>query len=252
MKNRLLFNFLFRVIFFIMSNQEISREHVTELFDRISASYDLVNRALSFGIDRGWRKKLLKYIPQKTGLTLCDLATGTGDQIIALKNSPFIGKFYGFDLSTGMLNFGQKKLLKIGLQKKAILHIGNALAVPIEDNFCDIATISFGIRNVTDPLKCLSEMRRILKPGGLCFVLEFSLPTSKLIKPLYLFYLRRILPKIGGILSKNKAAYSYLNETIESFPSGSAFLHLMETAGFISCKQVPLTFGIASLYIAQK
>ncbi len=235
-----------------MSGHEISREHVTELFDRISPSYDLVNCLVSFGIDRGWRKKFLKYLPKQTELTMCDLATGTGDQIIAASKCPYIGKFYGFDLSTGMLNLGQKKLAKKGLKKKALLQVGNALSLPVADSFCDITTITFGIRNVTSPLKCLSEMHRILRPGGLCFVLEFSLPTSKWIKPSYLFYLRHILPKIGGMISKNKAAYTYLNETIESFPAGKAFLEIMEAAGFNDCKQVPLSFGIASLYIAKK
>ncbi len=229
-----------------------NREYVTELFDRISPVYDLVNRILSFGIDKQWRRSLLRHIPEGLDQTMVDLATGTADQILALSKSPFIGKFYGFDLSTNMLLLGQKKLAKRGLRKKTLLQVGNALGVPVADCFCDLATISFGIRNVSEPVKCLLEMHRILKPGGLGFVLEFSVPTSKLIRPPYLFYLRHILPKIGSWISKHKEAYSYLNETIESFPSGNAFLQMMKTAGFSSCKQIPLSFGIASLYIGKK
>jgi demethylmenaquinone methyltransferase/2-methoxy-6-polyprenyl-1,4-benzoquinol methylase len=235
-----------------MRDSEISKENVTELFDRISSVYDFVNRVISFGIDKYWRNSLLRHIPILVDQTLVDLATGTGDQILALSKSPFIGKFYGFDLSTNMLLLGQKKLAKKGLKKKTLLQIGNALGVPVASEFCDLTTISFGIRNVTEPLKCLSEMHRILKTNGLCFVLEFSIPKSKIIKTLYLFYLRNILPKIGYWISKNKEAYSYLNETIESFPSGEAFLQMMKSAGFSSCKQIPLSFGIVTLYLGKK
>jgi demethylmenaquinone methyltransferase/2-methoxy-6-polyprenyl-1,4-benzoquinol methylase len=235
-----------------MKDLENRKKYVTELFDRISPVYDLVNRVVSFGIDKRWRRALLPHVPAGTDQTLVDLATGTADQILALSKSPYIGKFYGFDLSTNMLALGQKKLAKRGLKKKTLLQVGNALGIPVASQFCDIATISFGIRNVTDPLKCLSEMHRILKPGGACFVLEFSIPTSKLVKAPYLFYLRKILPRVGSLLSKNKEAYTYLNKTIESFPSGNAFLQMMETAGFTSCKQIPLSFGIASLYLAKK
>ena len=235
-----------------MRDREVSKENVAELFDRISPVYDMVNRIISLGIDKHWRNSLLKHVPLLPDQTLCDLATGTADQILALSKSPFIGKFYGFDLSTGMLLLGQKKLAKKGLKKKTLLQVGNALGVPVADQFCDLTTISFGIRNVTEPLKCLSEMHRILKPGGSCFILEFSIPTSKWIKTPYLFYLRHILPKIGFLISKNKEAYSYLNETIESFPSGQAFLQMMKTAGFSQLKQIPLSFGIASLYLGKK
>lgn len=223
--------------------------YVTELFDQIAPTYDGINRILSMGIDKMWRKAMLKHIPQKPNQVLVDLATGTADQIIAMAKSPFVEKLYGFDLSTQMLLLGQEKLIKKKLDKKSCLQIGNALAIPLPDQFCDIATISFGIRNVQDPLKCLQEMHRILKPGGICCILEFSLPPTKIVRATYLLYLRHILPKIGTILSKNREAYTYLNTTIESFPSGEAFLRLMHTAGFSSCKATPLTLGIASLYL---
>ena len=235
-----------------MNERKVSKEHVTELFDRISPVYDLVNRVLSFGIDKRWRKELLRHIPNEPDQTAVDLATGTADQIVALSKSPYIAKFYGFDLSTNMLLVGKKKLEKRGLKKKSLLQVGNALGIPVADQFCDLTTISFGIRNVSEPIKCLKEMHRILKPGGSSFILEFSIPKSKLISIPYLFYLRKILPRIGGLLSKNREAYTYLNQTIESFPSGEAFLQMMKTAGFTSVKQIPLSFGIVSLYLGKK
>ena len=227
-------------------------QDVTQLFDTISPSYDLVNRLVSFGIDQRWRQTMLKEVPQVHGQTVCDLATGTGDQISVLAKSPFIQTLYGFDLSTQMLKIGQEKLKKANLLKKAILQVGNALSVPVKDEFCDLATISFGIRNVAEPVKCLIEMHRILKPTGKALILEFSMPKSKLVRNPYLIYLRHILPKIGGFISKSPDAYVYLNQTIESFPSGNAFLQMLQTAGFHSAKQIPLSFGIASLYIGHK
>jgi len=235
-----------------MSESEQVKKRVTEMFDQISSVYDVTNKIISFGTDKLWRKSLLKQIPLLEDQTLVDLATGTGEQILALGNSPFIGKFYGFDLSTNMLLLGQKKIARKGLKKKTLLQIGNALSVPVANEFCDLTSISFGIRNTTEPLKCLSEMHRILKSKGLCFILEFSLPKSKIIRSLYLFYLRHILPKIGYLISKNREAYSYLNKTIESFPSGEAFLQMMKSAGFSSCKLFPLSFGIVSLYVGKK
>ena len=223
-----------------------------ELFDNIASVYDGINRILSLGIDMRWRKQLLQHVPKFPDQILCDLATGTADQLITLAKSPFITKCYGFDLSTNMLLLGQKKLAKKGLRKKTLLQVGNALSIPVANGFCDLATISFGIRNVSEPGKCLTEMYRILKPQGTALILEFSLPSSPLIKGPYLLYLRHILPRIGGLLSKQKEAYQYLNRTIESFPSGASFLELMHSANFSECRHIPLSFGIASLYIGKK
>jgi demethylmenaquinone methyltransferase/2-methoxy-6-polyprenyl-1,4-benzoquinol methylase len=237
----------------MMRDKKISKDQVSELlFDRISCVYDFANRVLSFGIDKYWRNSIIKLIPSEPEQTLVDLATGTADQILSLSKSPHIAKFYGFDLSTNMLLLGQKKILKKGLRKKTLLQVGNAMQVPVASNFCDLVTISFGIRNVVDPLKCLNEMNRILKDDGTAYILEFSKPKSKFIRSLYFFYLRKILPRLGYLLSKNKEAYTYLNETIETFPSGEAFLNLMKSAGFISLRKHPLTFGIATIYVGKK
>lgn len=229
----------------------MSRHHVIAMFDRVAKSYDKINRILSFGLDLYWRSRVARRLPNKGDpLLLVDLATGTADQILACRKCPCIEKFIGFDLSEKMLQIGQGKIKKAHLEGKTTLLLGNAQAIPLSDRAADIATISFGIRNTTNPLRTLEEMKRILKSGGRAFILEFSLPKSRIIRFFYLLYLRNLLPKIGKFLSNDKDAYTYLNETIESFPSGEAFLSLMRSAGFSNCTATPLTFGVATLYSA--
>ncbi|MDN3504247.1 MAG: bifunctional demethylmenaquinone methyltransferase/2-methoxy-6-polyprenyl-1,4-benzoquinol methylase UbiE [Rhabdochlamydiaceae bacterium] len=224
------------------------------IFDRISHSYDRINRLLSFGIDIYWRFKLLKYVPKKkTPLKLVDLATGTGDQLFSLlKYRKNIMHAIGLDLSTNMLSVAKKKAKKRDLSHRTVFEDGDAQNIPLNPNCADLVTMSFGIRNVPDTVKCIQEMHRILETGGKSLILEFSLPTNKLIKSLYLFYLRKILPPIGNLLSKDSSAYTYLNQTIETFPYGEDFLELMRQAGFKKVEAKPLTFGIATLYIGEK
>jgi len=230
-----------------MTNE--TRTDVWKMFDQISKSYDRINRILSFGQDNGWRKKVAKEMPLKPHLEVLDLATGTGDQLIALfKAGLSIKRAVGIDLSEEMLKIGRTKVasnLKIEL-----IH-GDAQKIPFEDQTFDATTFSFGIRNVGDPLTSLKEIHRVLKPMGRCLILEFSMPPPA-IRPFFLFYLRKILPRVGGILSKNAAAYRYLNTTIESFPSGEAFLALMKEAGFSSLKKIPMNFGGVTLYIGTR
>lgn len=217
----------------------------TDMFNTISSTYDRVNRLLSFGLDTGWRKKLKEALPPGENLRLVDFATGTGDQLIELMNSGKFSEAVGFDLAEEMLKIcGEKtKGLNVELIK------ASALDVPLPSMSFDCASISFGIRNVGDPAKCLAEMYRLLKEGGRALILEFSLPKSPLVKASYLLYLRRLLPVWGGYLSGFPEAYRYLNRTIESFPSGDAFCHLMENAGFASVCAHPLTMGVATLYV---
>lgn len=233
-------------------SEKVPRHNVTAMFDRIAPTYDRLNRILSFGIDRGWRKKILKHLPASRDMTLVDLATGTADQILALAKSNRISSFMGFDLSLQMLTLGQKKIEKAGLKEQVLLQIGNALDIPLPPDSVDLATIAFGIRNVLDPLRCLREMHRILKKEGTAYILEFSTPTFPPFRLLYLFYLRTILPAIGNLLSKDPSAYTYLNQTIEEFPSGKPFGSLMHQAGFNHVQILPLTFGVATLYIGNK
>lgn len=227
-----------------------SREGAHEMFDRIAHRYDLLNRILSMGTDRGWRKRMRSYLPGSGPLQLLDLATGTADVMLFLEStSGRIQSGVGVDLSLGMLKVGHRKLRHRGLTEKLKLVRGDATALGVGDARFDAATFSFGIRNVLDVPAALHEMLRTLKPGGRALILEFSIPRSILVRAPYLFYFRNILPLIGGAVSGDADAYRYLNKTVESFPYGDAFLKLMADAGFTNLRAVPLTFGIATLYV---
>lgn len=228
---------------------EPSRHEVWRMFDRIAPRYDLLNRVLSGGIDVRWRARIAKLLPPGERLRLLDVATGTADQILLLMDrAPSIVEAVGIDLAENMLELGREKVSRQLPGRAVTLKRGDALAIPEPDASFDVCTISFGIRNVTDVVAALREMRRVLRPGGRAFVLEFSQPEARWFRALYYFYLRHLLPAVGGWLSGDRGAYRYLNVTIESFPSGEAFCELMRRAGFSNVHAVPLTMGIATIY----
>jgi demethylmenaquinone methyltransferase/2-methoxy-6-polyprenyl-1,4-benzoquinol methylase len=221
-----------------------SRKDAWKMFDAISPTYDKVNRILSFGMDQKWRKELLKHLPQRKNLKILDLATGTGDQARALLETG--ASIVGIDLSAEMLEIAKKKM-----GDKVQFLKADAENPPFAENHFDAASFSFGIRNVTSPIAALKGVHRVLKAGGRALILEFSLP-PKPIRGFYLFYLRHILPRLGGLLSKKPSAYRYLNETIEDFPSGKDFCLLMREAGFIRIKAIPMALGAVTLYVGDK
>ncbi|MCB0269883.1 MAG: bifunctional demethylmenaquinone methyltransferase/2-methoxy-6-polyprenyl-1,4-benzoquinol methylase UbiE, partial [Calditrichaeota bacterium] len=198
------------------------------MFDRIAHRYDLLNRMLSLGQDVVWRKKVARHLPEQPELHVLDVATGTGDLIIFMQQANAAVKSgIGIDMAEKMLEYGRPKLEKAGISDRFSLKTGNAVAIPFSDNQFDATTISFGIRNVIDVPKALSEMHRVLKKNGRALILEFSLPNNALLRGLYLFYFRNILPRIGGLISGDSFAYRYLNDTVESFPYGEEFCNLM-------------------------
>ncbi len=228
---------------------EPSRREVWKMFDRIAPRYDLLNRFLSFRQDVFWRKRMARYLPTGDRLRLLDVATGTADQIFSLlRHAPRIERAVGVDMSERMLEMGRAKVVERGLAERVSLRTGDAAHIPEPDGTYDVVTISFGIRNVVDVVEALGEMRRVLRPGGRVLVLEFSLPEFRPFRALYLFYLRRVLPLLGGLLSGDREAYRYLNVTVETFPYGHAFCDLMRKAGLVKVASHPLTFGIATLY----
>jgi len=236
-----------------MSNQISERKKDSyKIFNEIASTYDFLNHTLSFGIDIYWRKKLLKHLPNKDSINALDLATGTGDVALTLVNDPRIKKITGIDLSKGMIDIGIEKVKKKGLQKKIFLMLGDGVNIPAGDNAFDLTTISFGIRNFSDPQKSLHDIYRVLKNEGRLMIMEFAIPTNPFIRAIYFFYFRHFLPKIGNIVSKHKDAYTYLNQSVEDFPYGDNFLKLMQNAGFKNLKMQSLTFGIAMLYIGDK
>lgn len=227
------------------------REQVAEMFDNISPKYDLLNHVLSGGIDIYWRKKAIRQLKPFAPQTILDVATGTGDfalEALALKPR----KIVGVDISEGMLSIGREKMVKRGVDRIIEMRSGDSERLPFLDNEFDAVIVSFGVRNFENLLKGLTDMYRVARPGGVCLVLEFSKPRGFIFKRLYSFYSNTILPLIGRMISKDQSAYTYLPESVQAFPDGPDFLHVFETAGFTQTKWIPLTFGIASIYIGQK
>lgn len=230
--------------------QIVERETVPRMFDRIAFRYDQLNRLLSLGLDMRWRKLVARHLATPSGQRIVDLATGTGDQILAiLEASDRVDQAVGFDLAEEMLALGRAKIDRLGLTDRVTLDTGDACAIPSPDDTFDAATMAFGIRNVPDVSLCLREMRRVLRSGGRALILEFSLPRNRFLRLCHRGYLRHVLPRVGGCLSGDFKAYRYLNRTIESFPYGEAFCDLMREAGFGDVTAHPLNGGIVTLYV---
>ena len=224
-------------------------ESVWRPFEEIAATYDRVNRIVSFGRDKAWRVHIAKKLKQATCARLLDLATGTGDILLqATCDGAGDELAVGGDLSLEMLALAQVKVRQSGCAAPYSFVRSDALVSPFQDETFDAITMAFGLRNVAYPAQCLREMWRVLRPGGRTLILEFSLPASRLIRIGYLLYLRHILPYIGGLISGNLDAYRYLNQSIEAFPYGQTLCKVIGEAGFINVRATPLTFGVATLY----
>jgi demethylmenaquinone methyltransferase/2-methoxy-6-polyprenyl-1,4-benzoquinol methylase len=231
---------------------EDKKAAVESMFDAIAWRYDFLNHFLSFGIDRIWRKRAIRIISKKNSNPyILDVATGTGDlAIAAMKLDPKGIK--GIDISQKMLGIGRNKIEKLGLSDKIELINGDSEKIPFTDSIFDVAMVAFGVRNFSDPLKGLSEMRRVIRDGGMIMVLEFSKPSGFPFRSVYYFYFRNILPFFGKLFSKDKAAYNYLPESVMKFPDNEEFLTMLGDAGFSDCRQVKLTGGVASIYTGFK
>ena len=236
-----------------MSNLKRDKKATVEsMFDSIAWRYDFLNHFLSFNVDRLWRRKAIRIISESYNHPyILDVATGTGDlAIAAMKINP--SRIAGIDISNNMLELGREKIEKRGFGDKIKMIHADSEMIPFGDNEFDVAMAAFGVRNFSEPIKGLSEMRRVVRPGGMVLVLEFSKPTSVLFRPLYNFYFRNILPFFGKLLSKDKSAYTYLPESVMSFPDNEEFLKLLESAGLTETYQVKLTGGVASIYTGIK
>lgn len=230
---------------------DAKKKQVAEMFDSISGKYDFLNHFLSLGIDIRWRKKAIKMLKDLNPKQILDIATGTGDFAIeALKLNP--DKVIGVDISEGMLNVGRKKMKKRGYSEIIDMQSGDSENLHFEDNKFDAVIVAFGVRNFENLEKGLAEMNRVLRPGGRAVILEFSKPTIFPFKQLYNFYFRWILPKIGKIVSKDNAAYTYLPESVKEFPYGNEFIGILEKTGYKNTKCKPLTLGISSIYLGEK
>jgi len=223
-------------------------EQVREMFADIAPTYDLVNSVLSFGVHHRWRKRAVRDSGAAPGQSVLDCATGTGDLALTFKRAVGdTGHVLGTDFCAEMIVPAPAKAEKRGLAVD--FEVADAMDLPYADDRFDIASISFGIRNVDDPVVALREMARVVKPGGRVVVLEFGQPRG-LFGAAFRFYSDSVMPFVGGLISGNRAAYKYLPETSAAFPAGDAFVALMDDAdAFESRTATPLTFGVTWLYI---
>ena len=227
------------------------KEEVEEMFDNISGEYDFLNHFLSLGIDKLWRKKAIKILKEFQPKVIMDMATGTGDFAVeALKLNP--ERVVGVDISNGMLEVGRKKMRKKGVEQIVEMVQGDSENLTFEDATFDAFTVGFGVRNFQNLDAGLTEMFRVLKPGGIGLILEFSKPKKFPVKQYFKFHSKYIIPTIGKAISKDKAAYKYLPESVAAFPEGQAFMNIMSDVGYNNVKSKIVGGGIATIYYGVK
>lgn len=232
------------------SSDGSKREQVEQMFDAISPKYDLLNRLFSMGIDQRWRRLVIRSVGEEPTDRLLDVATGTAD--LAILAAKTVKEVIGIDISEGMLSHGRTKVKDRGLEDRITLQQADSIALPFDDARFDAVTVAFGVRNFEDLERGLSEMFRVLRPGGRLFVLEFSKPQRTPMRQLFRFYFHRVMPLIGRLVSKDNAAYTYLPESVDAFPQGKAFEEVLNTCGLKEINSRLLTFGVATLYMARK
>jgi demethylmenaquinone methyltransferase/2-methoxy-6-polyprenyl-1,4-benzoquinol methylase len=228
------------------------KEQVSKMFDNIAPYYDFLNRLLSLGIDRNWRKKAIAKIDRSEAKYILDVATGTADVALELAKRLHPDQVMGVDISNEMLDIGREKVRKQGLTQVIELREGDSENLHFDDNTFDAITVAFGVRNFEHLEKGLQEMQRVLKPGGQLVVLEFSRPRIFPFKQLFNMYFRYILPLIGRLTSKDPKAYRYLYESVQAFPDGDRFLSVLKNCGYEKAEQQALTLGICTIYSAFK
>ncbi len=228
------------------------KEQVAEMFNKIAFRYDFLNRFLSGGIDRNWRRKAIGELLSLHPKTILDVATGTGDMPILLVKLLKPTRIVGIDISNGMLDLGRQKITKRNLDPIISLQTGDAEAIHFPDASFDAVTVSFGVRNFENLEKGLTEMLRVLTPGGKLVILEFSRPPKGFFLPIYKLYLRFIAPRIGKLVSGNLDAYKYLNDSVNAFPEGDIFIGILKKTGYQHTYFKKLSLGICTIYCGGK
>ncbi|TAL15966.1 bifunctional demethylmenaquinone methyltransferase/2-methoxy-6-polyprenyl-1,4-benzoquinol methylase UbiE [bacterium] len=225
---------------------------IRAMFGAIAPTYDTLNRLLSFGVDAGWRRKMVARLPEGRGLSVLDLACGTGDVAIEIVRSRPQATVFGGDITLPMIIAGLPKVKKHRMEDAITFQALSAEELPYRDGYFDAVTIAFGIRNVVRREVALREMARVLKPGGTALILDFSMPPNPLVRAFYGFYFHRVLPLMGGLVSGNFEAYRYLPRSVEGFPPREVFAKMMSGAGFTGVTYTDFTFGVATLYQGEK
>lgn len=225
---------------------------VEEMFDKIAPTYDTLNHRLSWDIDKGWRKKAIKQLQPYRPQLMLDIATGTGDFAILAARVLSPSHLIGADISEGMMAIGREKVKKAGLSKVISFQKEDCLNLSFPDNTFDAVTAAFGIRNFQNLDKGLTEICRVLKKGGHLSIVELTTPVSFPMKQLFRIYSNTILLNYAKFISKDKSAYEYLNKTVEAFPQGERMMEIFHKAGFAKSSFKRLTFGICTMYLAEK
>lgn len=228
-------------------------DRIAAMFDAIARRYDLLNRVLSAGLDQRWRARAVRSLGLTGRETVVDFCTGTADLAIALAGRRGgAARVVGIDFAGEMLRHGRAKLRRSGLERRVALVRADATQAPLADGAVDAATVAFGIRNVEQPQRALSEMHRIVRPGGRIAILEFGMPRLPVVGSAYGWYFRRVLPRLGSAVSGHGSAYAYLPASVGTFPGPAAFCRLLREAGFRDARAVPLQLGIVYLYEAAR
>jgi len=254
------------------------KQQIAEMFDKIAFRYDFLNRFLSGGSDIYWRRRAIRELrvpgagvgaggaaalgggSAAVGVAagvhepraLLDVATGTADMAIMMARQLPRSQVTGVDISSGMLEIGRQKVAKLQLEKRIVLQPGDSEALPFPDRRFDAVTVAFGVRNFENLEKGLREMGRVLKTGGKLVILEFSQPRTPVICQLYRLYLRLVAPRIGRMVSSNREAYQYLNDSVRAFPEGEQFIRILDSCGYVHTRLRRLSLGICSVYIGEK
>lgn len=233
-------------------SDKTKKEEVREMFDRIAPTYDTLNHTLSMQIDKLWRRRVVRLVRRMAPRRILDLATGTGDLAIALARGIRAAHVRGVDLSPQMLEEARRKVAARGLDDRVVLDVGDAEAIEAADASVDVVTVAFGVRNFGDLEQGLREIVRVLRPGGRAVILEFSTPRNPLVRRLYGWYSHRVLPRVGGLVSRDRSAYEYLPASVDEFPDPETFLEILGRTGLRNGRARSLSFGIAQIYTAEK
>jgi demethylmenaquinone methyltransferase/2-methoxy-6-polyprenyl-1,4-benzoquinol methylase len=227
------------------------KEQVAQMFDTISENYDGLNKVISFGTDAKWKKRILKMVQEKQPTTILDIATGTGDLAI-LFSTTSAQEIIGLDISQGMLEIGKQKIQAKNLNDKIQMVLGDGENIPYANDYFDVITVAYGVRNFENLERGLGEILRVLKPGGQLLILETSVPTQFPFKQGYYVYTNFVMPMIGKLFSKDQKAYQYLSTSAQNFPFGEVLNNILRKIGFIDVQHLPQTMGVATIYKASK
>lgn len=227
---------------------ERKASQIRRMFDTIASKYDIMNRLISLGCDKPWRRTAIRELKEYPHGRILDIATGTGDMAVMLYDLLKPDSVTGCDISEGMLDVARRKTAEIGLSDKISFSVGDCTELPFDDSTFDVATVAFGVRNFENLSKGLSEIRRVLKPGGIVSIIELTVPENGFYRLFYNLYTGIVIPSLGWVLTKDSGAYRYLGHSIKAVPQGKAMTTLMKEAGLKECKFMYMTMGVCAIY----